>query len=145
MTEPKEEKALVTSNEPNTAADKDAGKPDSTHSIEELLSSQMKRILLAGVGAVVLAQEEFEQMIRKLVQRGELAEQEARKMLKDFVEKRYRQTKDTVHNIESRLESLDTLLGKFSIPTKSQFEELSRKVDVLSSRIEDLSKKIEQK
>ena len=46
------------------------------------------RVLLAGIGVVGLAQDEIEDFVARLVERGEIAEADGRKMLKDVLEKR---------------------------------------------------------
>lgn len=109
---------------------------------EENWRLQFKKVFLAGLGAVSIAEEEMEKIIHRLVEKGTLAEQEGRKWLKEFMEKYYRQTKDKVHTIESNLENWETILGKMNIPTKAQVEELSKKVEQLSAKVEELSKKL---
>src|SRR5690606_30102634 len=47
-----------------------------------------RKVLLAGVGVVALAQEEAESFVNKLVERGELAEKDGRQLIKDILEKR---------------------------------------------------------
>ena len=39
----------------------------------------VRRVLMAGVGAVALAQEEIDEFVGKLVERGEIAEKDGRK------------------------------------------------------------------
>ncbi|MEW6504421.1 MAG: phasin family protein, partial [Chloroflexota bacterium] len=40
-----------------------------------------RKILLAGIGAAALAQEEIERFVNRLVEKGELAEKDARRMI----------------------------------------------------------------
>lgn len=47
-----------------------------------------RKILLAGIGAAALAQEEIERFVNRLVEKGELAEKDARKMIQEIMEKR---------------------------------------------------------
>jgi poly(hydroxyalkanoate) granule-associated protein len=113
---------------------------------EENWQQQFKKVFLAGLGAVALAEEEIEKFVHKLVEKGTLAENEGRKWLKEVAEK-YKQTKDKVHSIETSLEktsmgNLEYLLSKLNIPSKNQFEDLTKKVDELRARIDELSKKL---
>lgn len=110
---------------------------------EENWLCHLKKVLLAGLGVVALAQEEIEQFVNKLVEKGALAEQDGRKWIKDFLDKRYKQTKDTVHNIEDRFDNLDTLLQKLNVPTKSEYEELAAKIDDLGKRVDALSQNLQ--
>src|SRR5277367_4799826 len=48
----------------------------------------VRKVALASVGAVVLAQEELEDFVGKLVQKGELAEKDGKTLVSDLIEKR---------------------------------------------------------
>ncbi len=103
-----------------------------------------KKFTLAGLGAVAFAQEEVEVFVGKLVERGEIAEQEGKKWLKEFVEKSRKHTKDAVHNIgENSIDGLEKLLARLNIPTKKEFQELTQRVEELAKRVDDLTKKPE--
>ena len=103
---------------------------------------QMKRVLLAGMGAAAMAQEEMDTFLKKLVEKGEIAEQDSKKWMKEFMEKGRKQTLDTVHNIEENsMEGLEKLLGRLNIPTKKDLENLSERVELLAKRVEELAKK----
>jgi len=47
-----------------------------------------RRVLLAGVGAVILAQDEVERFVDDLASRGELVEGEAKTMINEILDKR---------------------------------------------------------
>ena len=51
------------------------------------------KVLLAGIGAAALAQEEIEDFVNRLVERGEIAEADGKKMIKDVLEKRKQMVK----------------------------------------------------
>ena len=59
-------------------------------SIEEgkSLTEMARKVMLATIGAVALAQEEAEAFIKKLIERGEIAEKDGRKMMDDLKDKR---------------------------------------------------------
>lgn len=110
---------------------------------DEKWVAQMKRIMFAGIGAVAMAQEEVEALVKKLVQKGAIAEQEGRKWIKEVVEKKYKETKDRVQSIEkSSLENVEELIKKISLPTKAQFEKLSGEVEELRKKVEELCNKL---
>src|SRR4051812_14566433 len=50
----------------------------------------LRKVALASVGAVVLAQEEIEEFVRRLVEKGEIAEKDGRTLVRDLLEKRRR-------------------------------------------------------
>jgi polyhydroxyalkanoate synthesis regulator phasin len=96
------------------------------------LYEAVRRIVLAGIGAVALAQDEVEHFINKLVERGELAEKDARKLIKEVTEKR---TKGAEKQMEQRFEGI---LEHLNIPSKTDIDELSEKIAALSSKVEAL-------
>ncbi|MBI4772042.1 MAG: phasin family protein [Chloroflexi bacterium] len=93
-----------------------------------------RRVLLAGIGAVALAQDEAEDFVDRLVERGELAEQEARKLVREMAQKR---RKGVGAVLDKRLEEL---LGRMDIPTGEDLRALSQKIAALADRVEELKK-----
>lgn len=92
-----------------------------------------RKVLLASVGVVVLAQEEVEAFVDKLVERGQIAENEGRSLLKDVSEKR--------KNLPRSLEPdrrLDAMLKRMNVPSQSDIEVLSRKINNLSEKLDSL-------
>jgi poly(hydroxyalkanoate) granule-associated protein len=96
-----------------------------------------RRALLASVGAVAMAQEEAEAFIHKLIERGEMAEQDGKKLIKDLGDKRKKKTEETEGELEKRVENL---LGKMNVPTKDDIEALSEKIVTLTKKVEELKK-----
>jgi poly(hydroxyalkanoate) granule-associated protein len=108
---------------------------------EENWQDQLKKVLFAGVGVMSIAQVEVESVIKKLVEKGALAEKEGRKWIKEVVGKHYKQTKEKVQSIESSLD-VEGMLKKISLPTKAQFEKLSKNVEELNKKVDELCQKI---
>ena len=104
--------------------------------------STIRRILMAGVGAVVLAQEEVEDFVQKLVERGELAEQDGRKLVTDLREKRQSAQDSTQERVQETGATVDrgmeNMLGRMNIPSKSDIETLSEKIAALSEKVDEL-------
>ena len=97
----------------------------------------MRKVLLAGMGAVALAQEEVEAFVAKLVERGELAEQDGKKLVRDVMEKRKKETQKAEDQFEKRVEEL---LDRMNVPSKSDIEALSAKITALSKKVDELKK-----
>jgi len=96
------------------------------------LLDMARKVLLAGVGAAALAADEIEDFVNRLVERGEIAERDGRKLVKDVLERRKQAT-----GVEERIDrQIEQFVAKLNVPTKAD-------VDALSSRIADLSKKID--
>jgi len=94
-----------------------------------------RRVVLAAVGAVALASDEVENFVNKLVERGEIAEKDARKLMKEVTEKTEKQIKPAEKEMEKRLEEVRNTL---SIPTKADIDALSNKVAELTAKVESL-------
>ncbi len=89
-----------------------------------------RKILLAGLGAAALAQEEIERFISLLVERGELAEKDARQMMREILDRRDQLMR------ERRTETTQPPAAA----TKADIEALSAKITELNKKIEELRK-----
>lgn len=97
-----------------------------------------RRVLLAAIGAAALAQDEIEDFVKKLVDRGEIAEKDGRRLVKEVLERRGK----TAHEVEDRAnEMLQEALKRMHIPSKKDMDELSEKIAALSQKIDELNKK----
>ena len=102
--------------------------------------SGVRRVLMAGVGAMVLTQEQIEDFVNKLVERGEIADGDARNLLSDVLERRKNilqgGTKKAEEEYEKRIEGL---LSRMNIPTKSEIDSLSNTIAHLSDKVDKLN------
>lgn len=102
--------------------------------------SGLRRILMAGVGAVALTQEQIEDFVGKLVERGEIADGDARKLLADVVESRKKVVQNRTKKAEEEFEKrVETLLSRMNIPTKGEIESLSQKITELTRKVDELN------
>ena len=102
------------------------------------LLSGLRRVLMAGVGAVALTQEQMEEFVGKLVERGEIADGDARKLISDVVDRRKRTLQDSTKRAEEELDKrIEGLLVRMNIPSKGE-------IHALSDKIADLSRKVDQ-
>ena len=110
------------------------------HSFVELL----RKVVLAGVGAVAMSRDETEQLVSKLVERGELAQKDAEKLLRD-VQARLRQSRPDVQEQAEKVtiraqQGMEDFLNRLNIPSKRDIEDLSAKIAQLAARVEELRK-----
>lgn len=102
------------------------------------LLSGLRRVLMAGVGAVALTQEQIEEFVGKLVERGEIADGDARKLVSDVVDRRKRNLQDGTKRAEEEWDKrIEGLLTRMNIPSKGE-------IDALSDKIADLSRKVDE-
>lgn len=107
----------------------------------------VRKMLLAGVGAVAMSRDEAEQFVNRLVDRGELAQKDGEKLLRD-VQSRLRQGRPEVANVREQAEKVGTrveqgmeeFLNRLNIPSKRDIEDLSAKIAQLSARVEEIRK-----
>jgi poly(hydroxyalkanoate) granule-associated protein len=95
------------------------------------------KVLLASIGAVAVAQDEIEDFVNKLVERGEIAEKDGRHLIRDLIERRKTQTAKKEEDLNTRVEAL---LHRMNIPTKGDVEALSAKVVELTKKVDELKK-----
>jgi poly(hydroxyalkanoate) granule-associated protein len=102
------------------------------------------KVLLAGVGAAALAQDEIEDFVNRLVERGEIAEADGKKMLKDITKKRKKvvdASAETTKKVSSDLEKrIEEAMSKMNIPTKDEIEALGAKITALTKKVDELKK-----
>jgi len=96
-----------------------------------------RKVLLASIGAVAIAQEELEAFVNKLVERGEIAEQDGKKLVRDVMERRKKEAKKAEDELEKRMEEI---LDRMNVPTKSDIEALGAKITALTKKVDELKK-----
>ncbi|OGN97514.1 MAG: hypothetical protein A2Z71_10370 [Chloroflexi bacterium RBG_13_50_21] len=108
-------------------------KEKSQHQMMEML----RRLFLASIGAAVIAQEELEALVNKLVERGELAEKDGKKLMGEMMDKRKTKTADVSGEINKNIEGV---LSRMNIPTKADVDVLGQKINALSKKVDELKK-----
>ena len=116
---------------------KEKGSQGSEQKENRLLFHSARKVLLAGIGAMSLAQEEVEEFVNRLVERGEIADKEGRSLVHEILEKRRKGVEKVEEELGKRIEAV---LGRMNLPTKSEIDELSKKIDRLSRKIDDFKK-----
>ena len=110
---------------------------DVEKAVRSSLIEAARRVLLAGIGAVALAQEEIEDFVNKLVERGEIAEKDGKKLVQDVMEKRKKEAKKAEEELDKRVEHI---LGRMNVPSKADIEDLSAKITALTKKVDELKK-----
>lgn len=100
-------------------------------------TEMLHKILLASIGAVALAQEEIEDFVNKLVERGELAEKDGRKLVREVMDRRKKDAEKAEDQLTKRVEDI---LGRMNVPTKSDIDALGEKVAALTNKVDSLKK-----
>lgn len=105
------------------------------------LVDAVRKVLLASIGAVALAQEEVEDFVEKLVERGEIAEKDGRKLIKEVMERRKKTAEKVTEKAEEGLDRrVEDLLTRMNVPTKADMDALSAKITALTKKVDELKK-----
>ena len=120
---------------------------ETTEEVEHCaLSEATRKLFLASLGAVSLALEVIADSFTKLVERGEQAEEEGKKLVHERMEERRHQVRKVVRRgreeagvDESALEKqVEDLLGRMNVPTKKDINALSAKITALTKKVDEL-------
>lgn len=95
----------------------------------------LRRVLLASIGVVAVAQDEIEDFVNRLIERGEIAEKDGRKLINDIVERRRTKEEEVEEELESRIENI---MHRLNVPTKADIDALSEKISVLTEKVDEL-------
>ena len=95
------------------------------------LLDSARTILMASIGAFSLATDEIVSFVDRLVERGEIAEQDARELVKDIISKRETLEKERKGR-QSRHQEPQV--------TKADIEALTTKINALNKKLEELQK-----
>ena len=96
-----------------------------------------RKVLLAGIGAVALAQDEIEDFVTKLVERGEIAEKDGKKLVREVMDRRKKDAEKAEDELGKRVEEV---LDRMNVPTKADIEALGEKISSLTKKVEELKK-----
>lgn len=93
-------------------------------------------ILLAGVGAISLAQDEINNFLDRLVDRGEMAEADARKLVREVMDRREKLEQERRQEIKAQRTHKVEAAGP--VATKADVEALNERIAELTRQIEEL-------
>ncbi|MBW7886502.1 MAG: phasin family protein [Caldilineaceae bacterium] len=107
----------------------------------------VRKVLLASLGAMALTAEEANDLLARLVERGEIAEADMQKIVEDLRaqgrkrEQTVEQTREELARkaseaLEGRVE---TILTRLNVPNKAEIEEISRKISLLNEKVSALN------
>lgn len=107
----------------------------------------VRKVLLSSLGAVALTVDEANELLARLVERGEVAEADLQKMINELRAQRTRSEAEAAKarnelakKASSTLEdSVETILTRLNVPNKSDIEDLSRKIGYLNEKVSALN------
>ena len=112
----------------------------------KMLRDNAHKMLQAGFGMVGMSQdrlatvqEDFNEFFNKLVERGEAIEVDGRKFFDELIERRKEQIENVADkaDIDGRIEAV---LNRMNLPSKDDIDTLTKKINALSRKIDQLKK-----
>ncbi len=116
-------------------------------------AEQIRKIANAAVGAVSLSADDVKGFVEKLVEKGEIAQKEGRKIFKDLSERlkktvkepkeAAREARETAIEAEEKIAAringaIEKILHRMNIATRRDVEDLAVKLDGLDRKLEEL-------
>ncbi|GAB4275655.1 MAG: hypothetical protein Tsb0018_07000 [Opitutales bacterium] len=93
---------------------------------------ELKKALLAGLGATVATKDKVECIFNELVEKGKITADEA----KDMTERLSQESKEEFESAKSRLqESIESMLSKANFASQKQVDELEKRLSALEKKI----------
>lgn len=128
-------------------------KQSRTEILQDELSKRGRDVWLAGLGALATVEEEGNKLFKRLVERGEQFEEERREELQAASEKAREQRDEALAQIEEAseetqsllMDTVNTALERFGVPTRNEVDRLSKKVETLSEQVDTLSKTLSKR
>ena len=96
------------------------------------ISGAAEKLVLASIGAVALAQETVESLLKRMITRGEQFQADARKRANTYRGKRRLM-------IGPRMREVDTTLNVADLPSKADVLALQDQIAALSAKVDHLS------
>ena len=120
--------------------------------MQKELADRGRDVWLAGLGALATVEEEGSKLFARLVERGKEYEDLSAKQVKELTERVSEQQKKAIERAEETTtaaqsavaNTVDKALERFGVPTRSEVNDLSKKVELLSKQIDKLSKNLEK-
>lgn len=111
------------------------------NSIPQMLIDNAHKLFQAGLGAVMMVQDEVVSLADKLVEQGETTETKSRKRVDAFVDKRKKDSKDLTKRLEKNWDKqMENLLHRMNIPTRAEINSLNNKITRLTKKVDELKK-----
>ena len=120
--------------------------------LQDELTERGREVWLAGLGALATVEEEGSKLFGRLVDRGAEFEEERRRELKEAGEKAREQGDEALAQIEEAseetqsllMDTVNTALERFGVPTRSEVDRLSERVESLTKQVDELSDALSQ-
>ncbi|MBN2053654.1 phasin family protein, partial [bacterium] len=99
----------------------------------ELIGEYLKRMLSFGRETIAVAEDEAEKIVQRLVEKGQVTEEEGRRIFNDFIGK----LQDTGRDLQSVIDDrVKATLKMINVPSKAEIKELETRLETLGARLD---------
>jgi poly(hydroxyalkanoate) granule-associated protein len=125
----------------------DAPQPESgqhaTTNGSKSLVAGVQSALRASISVFSMGKEEAESIINRMIERGELTEIDGKRILSSLFDRPTKSVKQINERVGNVLdEQIVNTLNMLNVPTRSDLQTLSEKINELATKVEELSKKV---
>lgn len=89
-----------------------------------------------GLGLFTMTREKAEEVVDKLIEKGEISREEASGALDDLLNRAEKEKKELEKRINT---SMENTLKNFNLATKDEIKELNQKLDDISDKLDELN------
>lgn len=97
---------------------------------------EFKRVLLLGLGAATTTKDELQAVVKSLVDKGKVTQEEAQEILCDLSKESKKEFQEATEKAKASLQhSMETLLSKVNFATKDDLSALEKRVKKLENKL----------
>lgn len=91
----------------------------------------IKKGLMAGVGLAVMTKDKIEELVKEIIEKGEISEQEG----KELIDKLQKKAEQARRDLEQKIEGIvEKTLEKMNVPTKKDITEMEERIKELEKK-----------
>lgn len=102
-----------------------------------------RRVLFTSLGALAMTIDESSDFVNKLVERGEVAESDLNRMVSEYMERSNEREEEAAEGRRTTVDkatvaladSVEVILGRLNVPTRTDIDDLSRKIGQLNDKV----------
>jgi polyhydroxyalkanoate synthesis regulator phasin len=99
---------------------------------ENPLFDSLRKVMLASIGLIAITQEEAEKFIKKLIERGEIAEQDGKRIINEMWSRKKPEIEKSQDEVSKRV---SLALDQLNLATKSDIESLKKEISELNKNL----------
>jgi poly(hydroxyalkanoate) granule-associated protein len=105
--------------------------------------SGIQSALRASMGVFSMGREEAESVINRLVEKGELTEIDGKRILANLFDRPKQGVRQINDKVSTKVdESIISVLNLMNVPSRSDLQTLSEKINDLAEKVDELSRKV---